>query len=197
MADIIGRRGQELWDPVPHISLLISARSTAMHAHPDDAANVSVQSRQRRSSDPLMSLLHHQRVHNDKARRDLQRKQLHVESTVTLRTRTLVPVLPRLLLRQRSLENRPVKRLQRLRDGIQDWVTELLNPPQMSAAIVFCKLVPGLIAVRESQVIIQHVHNGGVIFKPLDRCIIHRGINFGLQCKNLLLIRCFLTSSGG
>jgi hypothetical protein len=43
--------------------------------------------------------LHHQRVHDDKARRSLQREDLHVESTVTLRTRTFVPVLPRLVFR--------------------------------------------------------------------------------------------------
>jgi hypothetical protein len=54
----------------------------------------------------------------------------------------------------------------------------------MSAAIVFCKLVPGFIAVRESQVIIQHIHNGRIIFKPLDHSFIQKGINFGWQYKN-------------
>jgi hypothetical protein len=63
-------------------------------------------------------------------------------------------------------------------------VADLLNPLQMSAAIVFCKLIPGFVTVRKSQVIIQHIHNGPITFKPLDRRFTRKRINFGFHCKN-------------
>jgi hypothetical protein len=92
-------------------------------------------------------------------------------------------VLPRLLYRQRSLESRPVKRLQRLWDRIQDTATDLLNPPQVSAAIVYRKFVPGFVAVREPQVGIEHIHNRPIVLKPLDHWVLLQGIHSGW--KNL------------
>jgi len=99
MADVVGWLGQELRDPVPDIALLRSAGSATVHAHLGDPQYFGTLPSTELVADPLMSLLHNQRVHDDKAWRCLQRKDLHMESTVTLRTRTFVPVLPRLLFR--------------------------------------------------------------------------------------------------
>jgi hypothetical protein len=94
------------------------------------------------------------------------------------------------LFRQSSLENRPVKRFQRIRDGIQDGVTDLFNPSEMGAPIVFCKRVPGFVAVRESQVIVQHIYDRPILFKACYLGFTARnGTKLGFHGKNFLLIK--------
>jgi hypothetical protein len=155
-----------------------------MHAHPDDAVGISVQDRQRTTYNSLVILLYHQRVHHYQSGRRLQWKHSHVKFPEKLGTGTLIRMFPRLLLGQRSLEHESVKRLQRFRGGIQDGITNHFNPRQLSAAIVFCKIVPGLVAVREPQILVQQVHNGPILFESvyLSLSALNK-IKFGFQLK--------------
>ncbi len=108
--------------------------------------------------------------------------------TVTLGTRTFIRVLPRLLFRQNALENSPVKRLQRLRDRIQDGEANLLNPLEPSAAVVFGKLVPGFVAVRKLQVIVEQIHNGLIVFQFIRLNFTpHNTVKFGFHFRNFLI----------